>query len=365
MLDCGIAQIPDVQADPEFRYLSIATAVAYRSVVAVPMLRDNKPIGGILVAQAPAGSFPDRQLELLQTFAGQAIIAIENVRLFQELETRNRDIARALEQQTATAEVLKVISRATFDLAPVLETVIENATKLCDAGAGVIYRFDGGILRVAVGYHVSPEFRDFVLRTQSELHLSRGSGAGRAAIERRTIHIPDVLADPEYEMTEAQKVGGFRTLLSVPMLREQGNQVVGVMSMLRNKVEAFTDQQIDLVTSFADQAVIAIENVRLFQELESRSRELARSVEQLTALGEVGQAVSSTLDLDTVLETIVSRAVQLSASFSGIIYEFDAATQSFHARASHRISPQHLAALKDPTFAAITVFGDTTDDRWT
>jgi signal transduction histidine kinase len=168
---------------------------------------------------------------------------------------------------------------------------------------------------------------------------------GRTAIEGQTVHIPDVLADPEYERTEAQKVGGYRTLMGVPLLRE--GALVGVFVLHRFRVEPFTDKQIELVTTFAAQAVIAIENVRLFQELEARTRELDRSVEELKALGEVGQAVSSTLDLQTVLSTIVGRAVELSATDGGAIYEFDEGTEEFHLRATHGMSLDLIEAVRE------------------
>jgi len=177
-----------------------------------------------------------------------------------KVEERTRELTEALEQQTATSEVLKVISRSTFDLQPVMETLIENATRLCAAGQGVIFRFDGETLRVAAHYGTSPEFRAYWQR--KEIRPGRGSVPGRAVLELRTVHILDVLADPEFEMVEAQKLAGFRTVLGVPMLRE--GVLLGVIGMWRTEVQPFTDKQIELVTTFADQAVIAIENVRLF-----------------------------------------------------------------------------------------------------
>ena len=195
---------------------------------------------------------------------------------------------------------------------------------------------------MAAHYGIPPEFIDFW--QQNVIRPGRGSSAGRAALERRTIHIPDVLADPEYEMTEAQQVGHFRTLLAVPMLRE--GALVGVIHIQRTEVQPFTNKQIELVTTFADQAVIAIENVRLFQELEARTHELARSVGELKALGEVGQTVSSTLDLQTVLSTIVRHAVQLSGTDCGIIYEYDEPTQEFHLRASCQMEEDLVKACQ-------------------
>jgi signal transduction histidine kinase len=335
ILTGGIVHIPDVRDDPEYTIATEAQAGGFRSVVSVPMLHEGKPIGDVNAGRPEPGPFSARQIALLQTFADQALIAIENVRLF-------RGLTEALEQQTATSEVLRAISRSTFDLQPVLDTLVENATRLCAAGWGVIQRYDGEILRVVAHYGGSPEFREF-WRT-AELRPGRGSAAGRAALERRTVHIPDCLADPEYQLAAAQQVGGYRAVLSVPMLRE-GN-LIGVFTMLRGEPQPFTDKQIELVTTFADQAVIAIENVRLFQELQVRTAELGRSVEELKALGEVSRAVSSTLDLATVLNTIVARAVQLSGTSAGAIYEYDETAQEFHLRATHGMEAELIEARR-------------------
>ena len=259
--------------------------------------------------------FTPAQIKLLETFADQAVIAIENVRLFNELK-------ESLEQQTATSEVLKVISRSVFDLRPVLETLTENAVRLCGADMGSIYRFDGERLNHALSYNAPPELIEFLDR--NPITPGSYSVAARAALERQTIHVPDVLADPDFTFGAAQ-LETVRTVLGVPMMR--GDDLVGVFSIRNSKVQPFTDRQIELVTTFADQAVIAIENVRLFQELEARTRELSRSVGELKALGEVGQTVSSTLDLQTVLSTIVRHAVQLSGTDCGIIYEYDEAAR--------------------------------------
>jgi len=343
VLDRTVVHVQDFESDPNVGSLSreIARTVGYRSLLVVPMLREGTAIGAIAVARV-AAPFSDKQIALLQTFADQAVIAIENVRLFKELEARNRDLTEALEQQTATSEVLKVISRSTFDLQPVLETLVENATRVCGAEQGDIYRFDGEVLRLAAEYGTSPEFRNFW--QSQELRPGRGSCAGRAALERATVHLHDVLADTEYQLTEAQRVGGFRTILGVPMLR--GGVLLGVITVWRTEVRPFTDKQLELVTTFADQAVIAIENVRLLKELQARTGELTRSVEELKALGEVSRAVSSTLDLQTVLTTIVSRAVQLSETGGGVIYEYDEASQEFHLRASHRMQEELVDVLR-------------------
>jgi PAS domain S-box-containing protein len=327
------AEFPRGQAD--------AVKAGHRTTLGVPLLREGEAVGVILIRRLEVRPFTAKQIALLKTFADQAVIAIENVRLFKELEARNRDLTETLEQQTATSEVLKLISRSTFDLQPVLETLIENATRLCHADGGAMYRFDGEVQRLAAAYGISPELRAFIER--NPLAAGRGTAVGRAALEGRAVHIHDVRADPDYTY-HGVEIGGYRTILGVPMLRE--GTPIGVFSVWRTEVQPFTDKQVGLVTTFADQAAIAIENARLLGELRTRTDQLTRSVEELRALGEVSQAVSSTLELETVLETIVSRAVQLSGTDAGIAYEFDETSHAFHARATHHVSPEHLAALR-------------------
>ena len=269
-LEGKMVHIPDVLADPEYAFPKGQQLGGYRSNLGVPLLRDGVPIGAFVLMRPVVKPFSDKQIELVETFADQAVIAIENVRLLNELR-------ELLQQQTATADVLKVISRSTFDLQTVLQTLVESAGRLCEADKATITRQKAGTFLFSEAYGASREFIEY-MRT-IPIKLERGSAAGRALLEGRVIHIHDVKADPEYILVEAQRLGDFRTILAVPMLRE--STPIGVLALMRSDVRPFTDKQIELVTTFADQAAIAIENVRLFESVEARTRELAASLEDL------------------------------------------------------------------------------------
>jgi GAF domain-containing protein len=301
-------------------YTELQRASGYRAILVVPIMRDDVAIGAIAVMQLEPRLFPETQVELLKTFASQAVIAIDNVRLFNELRQRTDDLSESLQQQTATADVLKVISRSTFHLQTVLDTLIESAARLCEADMAVLARPKDGYYHFEATFGFSPEYREFVATHPAA--IDRGTGTGRTLVEGTITHIPDVLTDTEYTYTEGQKIGGFRTLLAVPMLRE--GMPIGVLSLQRKMVRPFTEKQIELVTTFADQAVIAIENVRLFDEVQARTEELSESLQQQTATADVLKVISrSTFDLQSVLDTLVESATRLCGADHALLFRRD------------------------------------------
>jgi signal transduction histidine kinase len=261
-----IVHVHDLKADPEYTMWDAQQKVGGRTVLGVPLLRERTPIGVIMLTRRSVYPFGDKQIELVATFAAQAVIAIENTRLLNELR-------ESLQQQTATADVLNVISRSTFDLQTVLDTLTESAARVCDADMAAITRQKGAAYYYATNYGFPPDYAEYA--QSFPLEPGRGTVVGRTLLEAKAVHISDVLADPEYTHIKAQKLGGFRTVLAVPLLRE--GHPIGVMALARAEVRPFTDKQIELVTTFADQAVIAIENVRLFDEIQDKSRQLAEA----------------------------------------------------------------------------------------
>ena len=280
----------------------------YRSLIGIPLLREGTPIGVFTLGRRSSAALHRQSTSsVVTTFADQAVIAIENARLFDEVRARTDELSETLRQQTATADVLQVISRSAFDLQPVFDTVAESSVKLCEAERAMILRYDGELLRVVAAFNSPPEFKEWI--AQHPIRPGRHSAAARAALERRTVHIPDVQTDPEYSYG-AKDVEPVRTVLAVPILK--GDDLLGVIIIYRFEVRPFTDKQITLIETFADQSAIAIENVRLFEEVQQRTEALAEFLQQQTATADVLKVISrSAFDLPTVLQTLVESAARL------------------------------------------------------
>ena len=312
--------IPDVLEDRDYERLDVQEVVGFRTTLGVPLMRAGAPIGVVLLMRRAPKTFTAKQIELAETFADQAVIAIENVRLFDELQARTRDLADSLQQQTATADVLKTISRSAFDLPTVLDALIETATRMSGADQGAITReIDGAFFRAA-SYGYSSALSDFIRSTP--VQMDRSSIAGRALVEGRIVQIADVKTDPDYTFSPALDSGDFRTALGVPMLREGVS--IGALSLTRREVRPFTDKQIELASTFADQAAIAIENVRLFESVEARTRELVKSLEDLRTMQDrlvQTQKLASLGQLTAGIAHEIKNPLNFVNNFSGISAE--------------------------------------------
>ena len=335
--------ITDAQLDPEYT-LDMDGDAGYRTILGVPLIREGAPIGVIILTRGVARPFAEKQIELVTTFADQAVIAIENARLLNELRQRTDDLTEFLEQQTATSEILEVISNSPTDSQPAFDAIVRSGLRLFPKGVVVISLPDGDHVKLAAIAGADADDRE-KLRARYPLGLSREYITSTAIVDARELDFADAREAPVELIRGARNflASGYRGITVVPMLR--GDTAIGAISIVRRQPGALTEKQRELLRTFASQAVIAIENTRLFHELRARTDDLSRSVEELRALGEVSQAVNSTLDLETVLSTIVTKAVQLSRTDAGAIYVFDDGQREFRLRATYGMDQELITAL--------------------
>ena len=317
LLEAKPVQIPDITADPDYTLSARKGGKGYSTILGVPLPREGMPLGVILLGRHTVRPFTEKQIELLTTFANQAVIAIENARLLNELRQRTTDLSEALEYQTATSDVLKVISQSGAELGPVLDTLVATAARICLAESGFIFRLQDGLCRMVASFGIPPAYKDFQRR--NPIAPGRGTLAGRTVLERRVVLIEDAAADPEYTRTEAVHLGNQRTMLGVPLVRDDA--LIGVITLARSRVEAFSETEIGRVATFADQAVIAIENARLLSELWQRTADLSKALDQQRATSEVLQGISSSQgELEPVFQAILAHATRLCEASYGAMW---------------------------------------------
>jgi GAF domain-containing protein len=352
VLDQTIIQVSDLQAETEEYPLGSENArrLGHRTILAVPLIRDREAIGAIFVRRTEVRPFTDRQIDLLKTFADQAVIAIDNTRLFEEAGARTRELEESLEYQTATGDVLGVISRSKFDLQPVLQSVVKTAVRLCRADHAMIYRLSEGTYQFAASYGpYNPEYLE--IERNERIPLGRGTLVGRTALAKSAVQIVDVLVDPHYEKKEDARIAKVRSILGVPLLRD--GEAIGVIGLGRNRVEPYSEREVKLVAAFADQAVIAIENTRLFEAEQARTREvvvksteLAQSLEYQTAISEVLSVISrSPNELQPVFNTIVTSSKRLLRSHGALVTRV--VGQELRLAAFNAISPEADRVLQN------------------
>jgi signal transduction histidine kinase len=339
ILDSKILDVPDVENAPAEMEVGRRNFLGsgYRAATFIPLMRGDVAIGALSVVRITTGTLTPKQLEALRTYANQAVIAIENARLLTDLRERTDDLSESLQQQTATADVLKVISRSTFDLQTVLDTLIESAARLCEADKAALHRPQSGRYPRVASFGFSADIDDQL--KESPIALGRGSVMGRAMLDRKPVHVHDVLSDAEYATKAAARTGGWRTVLAVPLLRE--GSPIGVVVLFRSLVRPFTARQIELAETFADQAVIAMENVRLFDEVQKRTGELQESLEYQSATSEVLNVISrSPTNAQPVFDAIVESAARLCEATFSVVWQYDG--DLLHYVASHNFTRKVL-----------------------
>ena len=317
-----VLHVADMKTDPRISESDRALAHRYGFGAAmwIPLIKDDKGIGVFGITRSETELYTGKQIALVETFARQAVIAIENVRLFNELQQRNREITENLEQQTATSEILQVIASSPTDIQPVLESVAKNAARLCEANDVQIYRVDNEMLRQVAHHGPLPALQD-----GETIRLVRGLVTGRAVLDKRTIHIPDMRELSETEFPDSIKLFkrlGYRTAVSTPLIRE--GSAIGAIVVRRNEVRPFTEKQIAILQTFASQAVIAIENVRLFNELQQKNAEISEALEQQTATSDILAIIAENpTNVQPVLDAVAEKSARLSNSYDAAVVRVD------------------------------------------